>query len=201
MAVRWRLSLASMLALLGSFLVTVPSARAQGTVTTPVGPGDDEAFAVALQPDGKIVAAGRARKAAPRSTRIARVAGARLPRTAGVVRLDFFTGLVQRVGARLLAAHLHGHASRTQHGIARRGGLGFGQWGVPTPDTRARIEGTGEGTAWRGEKDDSLRTNCRTARRVAAGGALPRGARTCTLPASRCNRKPGVGAHRSAGSA
>ena len=35
-------------------------AHAQGTVITPIGSSDDEAFAVALQPDGKIVGAGRA---------------------------------------------------------------------------------------------------------------------------------------------
>ncbi len=38
--------------------IGVELARAQGTITTPIGSGSDEADAVALQADGKIVAAG-----------------------------------------------------------------------------------------------------------------------------------------------
>ena len=44
----------------GAVCLGLEPAHAQGTITTPIGSSDDEAFAVALQPDGKIVVAGRA---------------------------------------------------------------------------------------------------------------------------------------------
>ena len=57
--IRRRVSELSLLVLatIGLF-VSVHSAEAQGTVTTPIGSSSDEADAVAMQSDGKIVVAG-----------------------------------------------------------------------------------------------------------------------------------------------